>query len=103
MIFFCLPFKFNLKSQELPHEALAAGTVVASTIVQKMTGQDVFGTVAPGKRADLLLLGKNPLEDVTNAVAKVYNPNTAEHRLLVQNLDEHVASLSEAMQQFILT
>ena len=32
-----------------------------------MTGQDVFGTVAPGKRADLLLLGKNPLEDVTNA------------------------------------
>ena len=32
-----------------------------------MTGQDVFGTVAPGKRADLLLLGKNPLEDVANA------------------------------------
>ena len=67
MIFFCLPFKFNLKSQELPHEALAAGTVVASTIVQKMTGQDVFGTVAARKRADLLLLEKNPLEDVANA------------------------------------
>ena len=50
-----------------PYEALAAGTVVASRIVKRMTGQDDFGTIAPGKRADLILLKKNPLEDVANA------------------------------------
>ena len=50
-----------------PYEALAAGTVVASKIVQRMNGQDDFGTIAPGKRADLILLEQNPLEDVDNA------------------------------------
>ena len=50
-----------------PYEALAAGTIVASKIVQRMNGQDDFGTIVPGKRADLLLLAQNPLDDVTNA------------------------------------
>ena len=50
-----------------PYEALAAGTVVASRIVQRMTGKDDFGTIAPGKRADLILLQQNPLDDVANA------------------------------------
>ena len=50
-----------------PYEALAAGTVVASKIVKRMNGQDDFGTIAPGKRADLILLEKNPLDDVANA------------------------------------
>ena len=50
-----------------PYEALAAGTVVASKIVQRMNGQDDFGSIVPGKRADLLLLAQNPLDDVANA------------------------------------
>lgn len=49
-----------------PYEALAAGTVVASKIVKRMNGRDDFGTIVPGKRADLILLQQNPLEDVTN-------------------------------------
>ncbi len=50
-----------------PYEALAAGTVVASKIVQRMNGLDEFGSIVPGKRADLLLLAKNPLDDVAHA------------------------------------
>ena len=50
-----------------PYEAIAAGTVVASKIVKRMNGKDDFGTIAPGKRADLILLQQNPLEDVANA------------------------------------
>ncbi len=50
-----------------PYEALAAGTVVASKIVKRMNGRDDFGTIVPGKRADLILLHQNPLEDVANA------------------------------------
>jgi len=49
-----------------PYEALAAGTVVASTIVKRMNGEDDFGTIVPGKRADLILLEQNPLHDVAN-------------------------------------
>ena len=50
-----------------PYEALAAGTVIASKTVKRMNGKDEFGTIAPGKRADLILLKQNPLEDVSNA------------------------------------
>lgn len=49
-----------------PFEALAAGTVVASEIVKRINGRDEFGTIVPGKRADLILLQQNPLENVTN-------------------------------------
>jgi len=49
-----------------PYEAIAAGTVVASKVVEKMTGRDEFGTIQVGKRADLLLVSANPLEDVAN-------------------------------------
>ena len=49
-----------------PYEAIAAGTVIASEIVKRMNGKDDFGTVVPDKRADLILLKQNPLEDVAN-------------------------------------
>jgi imidazolonepropionase-like amidohydrolase len=48
-----------------PYEALVSGTVNASAVVEKMVGVDDFGTIEIGKRADLLLLGTNPLEDVS--------------------------------------
>jgi imidazolonepropionase-like amidohydrolase len=50
-----------------PYEALAAGTVVASQIARRMIGKDEFGTIEPGKRADIIQLKENPLQDVVNA------------------------------------
>jgi imidazolonepropionase-like amidohydrolase len=47
-----------------PYEALRAGTRDAAEFIGRL---DEFGTVEPGKRADLLLLEANPLEDVANA------------------------------------
>ena len=47
-------------------EAIASGTTVASKVVKRMNGQDNFGVILPGKRADLILLKQNPLEDVAN-------------------------------------
>mgnify|MGYP001821390821 CR=1 FL=1 len=49
-----------------PYEAIAAGTTVASKVVARMKGQDSFGVILPGKRADLILLKQNPLKDVSN-------------------------------------
>jgi uncharacterized protein YkuJ len=49
-----------------PYEAIATGTVIASEIVKRMIGKDDFGAIEPGKRADLVLLEQNPLEDVAN-------------------------------------
>jgi hypothetical protein len=49
-----------------PYEAIAAGTVNASKVIQKMTGVGDFGTIEVGKKADLLLVEANPLDDVNN-------------------------------------
>jgi tetratricopeptide (TPR) repeat protein len=50
-----------------PYEALSAATRDASKIIAKMTGRDEFGTIEPGKRADLLLLENNPLSNIASA------------------------------------
>ncbi len=52
-----------------PYEAIATGTVNASKTVKAMTGKDDFGTLEIGKKADLILLKKNPLEAVENIKA----------------------------------
>lgn len=50
-----------------PYEALAAATKEASRTVARMTGRDEFGVIAPGRRADLVLVGGNPLADPAHA------------------------------------
>jgi imidazolonepropionase-like amidohydrolase len=46
-----------------PMEALEAGTRHAAEMID---APDEFGTIEPGKRADLLILGANPLDDIRN-------------------------------------
>jgi imidazolonepropionase-like amidohydrolase len=45
-----------------PADAILAGTHDAAVLL----GADSLGTIAPGKTADLLLLSRNPLEDIRN-------------------------------------
>jgi hypothetical protein len=49
-----------------PYQAIATGTVNASKAVAAMNGRDDFGTIGVGKRADFILVNKNPLENVGN-------------------------------------
>jgi imidazolonepropionase-like amidohydrolase len=46
-----------------PYEVLVSGT---RNVGEYFADEDDFGTVVAGKRADLVLLGANPLEDVGN-------------------------------------
>ncbi len=49
------------------HQVLTSGSVNPGRYVREHLGIDAnFGTVAPGQRADLLLLPSNPLEDLGN-------------------------------------
>jgi len=49
-----------------PYEAIAAGTVNASKVVEAMTGKNDFGTIEVGKRADFILVNRKPLENVSH-------------------------------------
>ncbi len=49
-----------------PYEAIKTATVNAAIVVEKMNGNGDFGTIEIGKRADLILVEDNPLEDLTN-------------------------------------
>ena len=44
-----------------PYEAIATSTVNASIVAGRMTGDDDFGTIEVGQRADLILVRDNPL------------------------------------------
>jgi imidazolonepropionase-like amidohydrolase len=46
-------------------EALEAGTANAGIVVERMGRDGNFGTVAVGRRADLILISDNPLENVS--------------------------------------
>jgi len=49
-----------------PYEAIVTATVNASRVVEAMIGRDDFGSIEIGKRADFILVLKNPLDDVSN-------------------------------------
>ena len=46
-----------------PYEILASGS---RNVGEYFSNEDRFGTIAPGQRADLVLLGADPLEDISN-------------------------------------
>ena len=46
-----------------PYEILVSGT---RNVGEYFANEDEFGTIAPGQRADLVLLGADPLEDIGN-------------------------------------
>ena len=48
-----------------PYEALSTATRNAALSVKRMGRRDVFGKVASGHRADLVLLRRNPLENIS--------------------------------------
>jgi len=54
-----------------PYEALVAGTRAAGEFAVRYFGAEPAGLVAPGYRADLILLSANPLDDIANARAIV--------------------------------
>jgi len=49
-----------------PYEALRMATVNAAGVVKKMIGAGNFGTIEVGKKADLVLINGNPLDDIHN-------------------------------------
>jgi hypothetical protein len=58
--------RYFVKAGLSPYEAIKAGTSDAARFLNQ---ENEFGTVAVGRRADLILLSANPLDDVDN-VAK---------------------------------
>jgi imidazolonepropionase-like amidohydrolase len=58
-----------VKAGLTPYEAIAAGTRTAGAFIASRVAGAAFGIIAPGRRADLLLLRANPLEDVANVDA----------------------------------
>ena len=54
------------------YEILRSGTSSVARYVSSHLGLDGnFGTIAPGQRADLVLLGSNPLEDLSNLTDRI--------------------------------
>jgi adenine deaminase len=50
-----------------PYEALRTATVNAAEVIKKRNGKATFGTVEAGKKADRVLIGGNPFDDINNA------------------------------------
>jgi len=49
-----------------PYEAIKMATVNAAEVIKKMNAKGNFGTIEVGKKADLVLIGGNPFDDIRN-------------------------------------
>jgi imidazolonepropionase-like amidohydrolase len=59
--------RYFVKAGLSPYEAIKAGTSDAARLLNQ---ENEFGTVAVGRRADLILLSANPLDDVGNVTKR---------------------------------
>jgi imidazolonepropionase-like amidohydrolase len=59
--------RYFVKAGLSPYEAIKAGTGDAAKFLNQ---ENEFGTVAVGRRADLILLSANPLDDVGNVTKR---------------------------------
>jgi imidazolonepropionase-like amidohydrolase len=81
-----------------PYQAIESGTRNAALALGHA---DEFGTVAPGKRADLLLLAANPLDDVS-AVGQRAGVMTRGRWFTQADLDQMLAELTESYRPNLL-
>jgi adenine deaminase len=55
-----------------PFQTLEIATKNGGAFINEtLTGSESFGVIAPGQRADLILLSANPLDDIVNVQARV--------------------------------
>jgi imidazolonepropionase-like amidohydrolase len=75
-------------------QILESGTATVGRYVREHLGiDDHFGTVAPGQRADLVLLGSNPLDDLDSLNDRV-GVMVAGHWVTRTEIDEGLAALA---------
>ena len=72
-----------------PYEAIRAGTQRAAEF---LNAQDEFGTIEVDKRADLILINGNPLEDISN-VSRISGVLVRGNWLTREDLDRYVHDL----------
>jgi imidazolonepropionase-like amidohydrolase len=77
-----------------PYEAIRAGTVDAAEFLSQ--GEE-FGVVTVGRRADLLLLNANPLEDVKNT-SKIAGVMASGRWLTAEELTHRLETLRSSYQ-----
>jgi imidazolonepropionase-like amidohydrolase len=84
-----------------PYEAIQTGTTNAAEFLGQ---QDIFGTIKEGKRADLILVEGDPLEDVANVAKRagvMLRGRWLPEKTLQNKLDELVASYTAPKNRFI--
>ncbi len=59
-------FRIMIENGFTPYQAIKTATVNAAHVINNMKRDGDFGTLEVGKRADLLLVDGNPLEDINN-------------------------------------
>ncbi len=80
-----------------PYEAIKTGTVNAAMAAEQMNGSGDFGTIEIGKRADLILVEKNPLLDVghINKIIGVMASGRYWDKTSLNRLVQHPRTLEE--------
>lgn len=79
-----------------PFEALAAATRDAAKIAERMNADSDWGTIEVGNRADLVLLSKNPLDDIRNS-ASIHGIMVRGRWLTAEELDRRVSHYASGL------